>query len=120
MASALRNPLTPLLAFAVLMSFFFVAYVANGQEISPAFETIAGMFGAWLLVYWISADTKRLQADSCFDFGFLCAAFFPLSLPWHCFRSRGWRGILTLMLLLAIWIAPYLVAGFAWGIMYGG
>lgn len=43
----------------------------------------------------------------------------PLSIPWHCFRSRGWRGVLTLMLLMAIWIAPYLIAGITWAILSG-
>ena len=120
MLRMLRNPLAPLLAFSVLLSVFFVTYVSNGRIMSPAFETIAGMFAAILFVYWIIADTKRLQADSCYDFGFLCAVFFPLSLPWHCFRSRGWKGIFTLMLLLSIWLLPYLIFGIAWGIKYGG
>lgn len=120
MVKLIREPLAPLVIFAVLLTFFFLVYLYEEQNISLLFETLASGFWSLLLIYWIIADSRRERSKTCTDFGFLCVMFFPLSLPWHCFRSRGWRGIPMLMLLIAIWFAPYLIAGIAWGIKYGG
>ena len=83
-------------------------------------EALGAAFWALLLVYWIVADTNSRHAASCYDYFFLCMVFFPLSLFWHCFRSRGWRGCFTLLLLALMWIIPYLIANVVWSILYGG
>lgn len=76
MVKLLAKPSTPLIIFAILLPFFFVAYLAEGHEISLLFETLTSFFWALLFVYWILADTKQRQSPSCYDFGFLCVMFF--------------------------------------------
>lgn len=120
MIKLLREPLTPLIVFAAVLSVCLTAYFLSRQDMSLLFETIVGFCTSVLFVYWILADARRQHVDTCYDFGFLCAVFFPLSIPWHCFRSRGLRGVLTLMLLTAIWISPYLIACITWAIVSGG
>ncbi|MEM8946569.1 MAG: hypothetical protein AAGD11_15460 [Planctomycetota bacterium] len=119
MSRLLREPLAPLIVFACMMTLFFVAYLVEAKDVSLLFETTTSGFWGLLLVYWIIADTRQRNASSCTDFGFLCVMFFPLSVPWHCFRSRGWRGVFTLLLLFVIWILPYLVAMTIWITVYG-
>lgn len=119
MMRLLREPLAPLVIFAVLLSVFFTLYLYEGEDISLLFETITSGFWSLLLIYWIIADSRRKHAATFTDFGFLCVMFFPFSVPWHCFRSRGWRGSLMLLVLVGIWLVPYFVAGIVWAIMYG-
>ncbi len=118
MMKLLREPLAPLVIFAGLLSVFFALYLCEEQEISLLFETITSGFWSLLLIYWIIADSRRERSATFMDFGFLCVMFFPLSVPWHCFRSRGWRGVFTLMLLLGIWLVPYLVAIVVWTFLH--
>jgi len=119
MAKLLREPLAPLITFALLLSTFFVVYLLERQDVSLLFQTLSS--GCWTLlsIYWIIADSRKNQLSSCCDFGFLCVMFFPLSIPWHCFRSRGWRGAIMLVMLLAIWLFPYLVATMVWSALCG-
>ena len=46
----------------------------------------------------------------CFDFGFLVAVFFPISLVWYAFWSRGVRGVLLLGAMLGLMLIPWLSA----------
>ena len=119
MAKVLNHPLTPLITFAVFLSIVFVGYLFEDSDVSLLFQTLSSFVWAVLFVYWILADTRRRHAPSCFDFGFLCVIFFPLSVPWHCFRSRGWRGAITFVVLCAIWMAPYTIAMITWSVLYG-
>lgn len=119
MAKLFANPLIPLVCFSITLAGILFSYLAAGFSPSSNFEMIAGFFWSYLLVYWIVADTKRRQASNCYDFSFLCLMCFPLCIPWHCLRSRGWRGIFTLLILLTIFILPYLIASIAWAFLYG-
>ncbi len=119
MAKLLAQPLAPLVGFATILSALFVGYLAEGHEVSLLFETLTSCFWALLVVYWILADTKQRQSTTCYDFGFFCVIFFPLSIIWHCFRTRGWRGAITFAMLMAICMLPYLVAMIVWTLLYG-
>jgi hypothetical protein len=72
-----------------------------------------------LVLFWIVADARRRTGIPCFDFGFLCYVFLPFAFPWYCFWSRGWRGALMLLLILSLWIGPYIVASMIWITLYG-
>jgi hypothetical protein len=45
---------------------------------------------------------------------------FPLSLAWYCLWSRGWRGLLVLLALLALWLLPYAAAIAFWFLLSVG
>ncbi len=89
-----------------------VPAVGNDNTLAVAGET-AGE-GAVLLLLWMDADARRSGHVPCFDFGLFAILTFPLSLAWYCFWSRRWRGLLVLLLISALWLAPYVAATVYW------
>jgi hypothetical protein len=117
--SFLANPMAHLAVFAAVVTACFVMYVLAGASVSPSFDSLATV-GWWLmLILWTDADARRLRRLPCFDFGFLVGVFFPVSVAWYCMWSRGWRGLFLIVVLLALWFAPYVTASVVWLVKYG-
>jgi hypothetical protein len=110
------HPLAPLVALALATSVALCGFSAAGAAPSPGAELVLSYGWALMLLLWMDADARRLRRLPCYDFGLLAAVFFPLSLAWYCLWSRGWRGLLVLLALLALWLLPY-VAAAAFGIV---
>lgn len=72
-----------------------------------------------LLAYCVVGDARSGNRIPCYDFGFFCFVLLPITLPWYCFWSRGWRGVFLLAALYGLGIAPYVVAAIAWEVLYG-
>jgi hypothetical protein len=116
---SIYHPIAPLVAFSIALAALLTIYLAAWLSPSPAFEFVASFWWSVLLAIWIVADARRRSGVPCFDFGFFCYLFLPVAVPWYCFWSRGWRGMLTLLSIVGIWLAPYVVAGLVWEAMYG-
>jgi hypothetical protein len=74
---------------------------------APNFDVVSAVSWEVLSILWVVADARGRRVVPCFEFGFLCLVFFPISLAWYCFWSRGWRGLLTLGLLASLRVIPY-------------
>ena len=110
----ITHPLAPLVLLALVTTATLCAFVAAERGPSPSTELVLGYGWALMAIVWMDADARRLRRLPCFDFGLLATIFFPLSLLWYCFWSRGWRGFLVLLLLLALWVGPYVIAAAFW------
>lgn len=119
MRGAVARSLRPLVVFSVIIAITLSGYVVAGAAPSDSFEMMVAFVWAILLAWWIVRDARCRAEVPCFDFGLFCYAFLPLSVPCYCLWSRGWRGFGMLTLILAIWIAPYLVANIVWWVRYG-
>jgi hypothetical protein len=119
MGRFVNYPLAPLLLFSVALTALLVTYLAVGLSPSPTFEFIASFFWSLLLALWIVADVRRKSGVPCFDFGFFCYLFLPIAVPWYCVWSRGVRGLLLLVGIGLLWLAPYFVANLVWLALYG-
>jgi hypothetical protein len=115
----LANPMAHLLTFAVVLTGGLCVYLFAGLSASASFQTLAGVGWAVMLVLWVVADARRRRAVPCYDFGLLVGVTFPVSVAWYCVWSRGWRGFLWAGGLILLWLAPYVVAGIVWGMLYG-
>jgi hypothetical protein len=108
-----------MLATSVAFSALLVAYVAGGKLPSDDAERLTSISLTWALVVWVIADARIGRRTPCYDFGFLVAVFFPVSLVWYVLWSRGWRGFLTLGALFGLVILPWVSASVAWVLRYG-
>jgi hypothetical protein len=115
----LFHPLAPLVIFAIVVSALFAAYFAAGYAPSRTFEAVVQLSWAILLAYWVFVDARAGHRIPCFDFGLFCYLLLPITLPWYCFWSRGWRGGMLLLFLYGLGIAPYVVASIVWESLYG-
>lgn len=110
----LGNPAAHLVAYSVILTICFSAFVGSRTGPPPRFEEIASFGWALMLVLWMDADARRRRILPCYDFGFLAGVFFPVSLVWYCIWSRGWRGAFLFIGLLTLFIAPYTITGLIW------
>jgi hypothetical protein len=71
----------------------------------------------FFVVLWVAADARRHGWVPCFDFAFLVALLFPVSLVWYLFWTRRRWGLLVLALFVALLLTPWLCALCVWIIM---
>jgi hypothetical protein len=112
MIERLTHPWGPLIALSLGTTAVLCFGVFGGFGFSPFHELVLQFVWALTLILWMEADARRLRPIPCFDFGLLAAIFFPLSVAWYCWWSRRWQGLLTLLLLMALWLTPYFLATF--------
>jgi hypothetical protein len=98
---------------ALLSALEFV-YSAAGANPPDAVARLAPVAFALACVFWIVADAQKRRQTPCYDFGFLVAVFFPISLVWYVFWSRGTRGILLLAAFVVLMVLPSVFAVAAW------
>ncbi len=106
----LLHPFSPLVCYATGLCVCSIAYAAAGYPPPRTFEPFASRGWRLLMAIWIVADAHHRRRLPCYDLGFLCLLFFPVSLLWYCLWSRRWRGLLTLGLILLLWLIPAMVA----------
>jgi hypothetical protein len=112
-------PLGILFAMVALFSIFQFASVSLGTS-DPEIAARLTSFGLTLaFVIWIMADARVRRRTPCYEFGFLVAVYFPLSLAWYVVWSRGWRALFMLTGLVALMFLPWLLAVMAWILRYG-
>ncbi|WZO99390.1 hypothetical protein EP7_000996 [Isosphaeraceae bacterium EP7] len=102
-------------AFAVSQTLHVIAGTAPSAEALRLTELGLSLS----LVLWVVADAQSRRITPCYDFGFLTAVFFPVSIAWYAIRSRGWKGVLTLIALLGLIYLPWASAYAAWMLKYG-
>ncbi len=102
------------LVTVVLLSTFQFVYAAAGAAPPENVAQLASVAFVLACVLWIMADARRRRQTPCFDFGFLVAVFFPISLVWYVFWSRGTRGILLLAAFAGLMFLPGFATVAAW------
>ena len=113
------GPLGILFATVIVLAALQLDYAAFGTTPSDGVSRLSSLALALAFVLWIAADAQVRRQTPCYDFGFLIAIFFPISLVWYVFWSRGWRGILLLGALFALMLLPWLTAVIAWVLRAG-
>jgi hypothetical protein len=114
-----QHPWITLLAAILVLTVFQGAYVVAGVSPSDLAITLSTCGLGLAFVLWVLADARQRQRVPCYDFGLLIIAYFPVSLLWYVFSSRGWRGMLTLAALLGLMLVPSLAATLVWLLKYG-
>ena len=112
-------PLGILFAIVALFSIFQFAYVALGTSDPEIAARLTSIGLSLAFVIWMMADARIRRRTPCYEFGFLVAVYFPLSLVWYVFWSRGWRALFVLTGLFALMMLPQLSAVMAWIFRYG-
>jgi hypothetical protein len=110
------NPMKTIASFGivfitvVVFSLLQCGYVWADQAPPDSFAQLGSIAFALGCVLWVVADAHKRRKTPCFDFGFLVAVFFPISLIWYAFWSRGVRGVLLLGAMLGLLLIPWLSA----------
>ncbi len=67
-----------------------------------------------ILVGWVRADRMAREYHAPFEFDAFVFFAWPVAVPYYLCRTRGWRGFLIALGLLALFAAPTFAAAFAY------
>lgn len=98
-------------AVAVLM------VVSMASAAPPLAMVLLSYLGPLAAMLWIVDDARQQRRTPCFDFGYFIMITYPFSLIWYCVSTRGWRGWLLVLAIMALVYVPYLVAAVAWAFL---
>ncbi len=112
------RPLGILLATVALLSTIQFGSVIIGATHTESLARLTSFGLSLAFVIWVMADAQSRRRTPCFEFGFLVAVYFPVSLAWYVFWSRGWRAVFTLGGFFVLMLLPGLAAIVAWIIRY--
>src|SRR3954470_19948686 len=73
----------PLLVLGITQAACSLVYAVMQAEPPDDASRLLGLSVPLFIVYWIVADARQRRCVPCFDFGFLLAVSFPLSLVWY-------------------------------------
>ena len=101
----------PLVAMGVLFLIGNVGAVIEALygRVPGGFLTLYTFGVGWAAAWWVLVDCRRQRIEVSIDHGWFVLYTWPLALPYHLLRTRGWRGLLVLALMLGMWLA-------AWGL----
>ena len=104
------TPFGQLVIVVAMLAAFQTTYVVAGVTPSANAEMVLAYTFPLYTAFWVVADAEQRRRVPCYDFGLLVATFFPVSLLWYLFWSRGWKGLKLLAVLFALAIAPSVCA----------
>jgi hypothetical protein len=96
-----------LVLFAILIFVYHFAggfYLMMQVEPSPTVEFLYVAGSACAPVWWVKSDTRRSAASSVYCTGLLLGVYWSLTLPYHLLKTRGWKGLLPLLVLIASYL----------------
>src|SRR5215213_8386035 len=105
-----RSVTAMLAGFLLLANVGAALYAARGIEPSSSFQTLYYVGTAWLVAWWVLADCRRLGMTVSIDHGWFVFMTWPISLPYHLFKTRGMRGWLALLGSRAMFAVTYVIS----------
>jgi len=89
-------------------------YYARGIEPSPAFEFLytAGLLCS--IIWWLKDDSRKYRVTPVYCLGFLILIAWMIVIPYHFFKTRGVRGLITIFALIGIFLVAQFIAAFTY------
>jgi hypothetical protein len=72
-------------------------------------EMAASVALSLVIASWVSADARKRGRRLCYDYDSFVYFAWPVVGPVYLFRTRGWRGLLTLLCFAGIWLVAVMV-----------
>ncbi len=88
----------------------------HDQEFSRRVQVVDRFVLSVLVAYWVMRDAARHGLPKPFIFGLIVIFLWPILATWHVFRTRGWKGFVTVGIFLGLYLlsfaVPYVVFAF--------
>jgi hypothetical protein len=95
---------------AIACSLTTALYVGTGIEPSQPIALCVEYVPVMAVLLWLYQDARHRRVGEVFDLGFFLMVFWPVAVPWYCFKSRGRRGWVLLVGLVGLVAAPWATA----------
>jgi hypothetical protein len=103
------------LTILVLIYHFGVGfYNARGIEPSPAFELLYTTGFLCSIIWWLEDDARKYHVTPVYCLGFLVSIAWMIVIPYHLFKTRGVKGLITIFTLAGIFLVAQFIAAFTY------
>jgi hypothetical protein len=106
----LTTPIFFLCLFLLISQICNAIFFANGIEPSIRFQTIYNIGFYLIIASWYKNDCQNYQEPWLIDSGLFVYLFWFLILPFHLFKTRGIKAILTILIFIGIYLSTYLIS----------
>jgi hypothetical protein len=108
-----------LVLFAILIfiyNFAATLYALTGVEPLPTFEFLyLGAF-PWAAVWWFRSETRKSDVQRVYCHGLLINIGWFVIIPYHLFKTRGWKGLLPVLALVGTWLTSLVMAAIVYAV----
>ena len=99
-----------LLVLVFVYHFGLGIYSVSGLEPSPTFEFLETAAFVCGVVWWLRAEAQTSTVKRFYCLGLLVGVGWIIIVPYHLIKTRGVRGLIPLLALIASFVAAYLLA----------
>jgi hypothetical protein len=93
---------------------FWSAYLVTGTSPSPSAELLLQATLPFAISLWVLWDARALRCTPCYDFGMFIYFGWLLVVSAYVLWTRGWRGLLVLLMFLTLFMLPVFAGIVAW------
>ena len=111
-----------MLVLLVVLTFVYhtgqTIYALLHVQVSPVFDFLHKVALTCGVVWWLRAEVKRSSAQALYCEGLLATVGWIIILPYHLLKTRGVKGLIPLLALLAALIASQVVATIVYAVFF--
>ncbi len=90
-------PAIALLVYVFLLQFVEGLYAVRQIEMPVSTFFLSRLAFVWLIWWWLREDSRRRGVTWMLDLGLFLMIAWPLLLPYHLFKTRGWAGFIPIL-----------------------
>jgi len=109
MPNWLQQMFAPTLMLWVCILGWGITTAIDPDGMSTRAEMAASVALSLVIASWVSADARKRGRRLCYDYDSFVYFAWPVVGPVYLFRTRGWRGLLTLLCFAGIWLVAVMV-----------
>jgi hypothetical protein len=112
-----------LVLFAILIFIYnFTAslYALTGVEPLPTVEFLYIAAFPWGAIWWFKSETQQSDLRRLYCHGMLMNFGWFVIIPYHLFKTRGWRGFLPMLALVGTYVLSIVMASIVYAVFFGG
>lgn len=112
-----------LVLFAILVflyNFALTFYVLSGVEPSPTIEFLYGVAFLCGAIWWLRDEPGKSGMQRVYCHGMLMNVGWFVLIPYHLFKTRGWKGLLPVVALIATYVLSLVMGAIVYAVFSGG
>lgn len=106
--SKISTPAKYLCLFLFIVRSVDAAYGARGLDSPPWFQLLYALGWLWVVGWWFEDDARKHGFGWFHDLGLFVGGMGILFVPYHLFKTRGTKGLVTIFCYFGLEIAAYL------------
>ena len=95
-------------------------YALTGLEPLPTVEFLYIAAFPWAAISWFRSETQKSDLQRVYCHGMLMNFGWFFIIPYHLFKTRGWKGLLPLLALVGTYVGSLVMSSIVYAVFLGG